>query len=269
MKQLRTPNPRTLMTALMLAAISLLLWRCGQSTSASVENSDSTARQDTDAPRVLVFSKTSGYYHESIPDGVAAIQKLGTEHSFHVDTTKDAAKFTVGHLKQYRAIIFLSTTLDVLNDEQQAAMETYIRGGGGYAGIHAAADTEYEWPWYNKLVGAYFKSHPNKPNVRQATIQVIDKSHPATQDLPDKWERNDEWSNYKDINPDLHILAKLDETTYEGGENGDNHPIIWYHEYDGGRAFYTGGGHTSESFADPVFIQHLLGGIQYAMGASE
>lgn len=241
---------------------------CNQNTKmAASETADSGVEPLTDASGVLVFSKTKGYYHESIPDGIAAIQKLGSENGFQVDTTKDASKFSLSNLRKYKAIVFLSTTMDVLDGEQEKAMETYIKSGGGFVGVHAAADTEYSWPWYNKLVGAYFKSHPNNPNVRKATINVTDKSHPSTQDLPEKWERSDEWYNYKDINPNLKVLARLDETSYEGGENGDNHPIIWYHEYDGGRAFYTGGGHTKESFQDPVFLQHLLGGIEYAMGA--
>ena len=233
---------------------------------AATEKENEAAAPLTDASGVLVFSKTSGYYHESIPDGIAAIQKLGSENDFQVDTTKDASKFTESNLRKYKAIVFLSTTQDVLNDDQQKAMESYIKSGGGFVGIHAAADTEYKWPWYNKLVGAYFKSHPNNPNVRNAVINVTDKSHPSTKELPEKWERSDEWYNYKDINPDLKVLARLDESSYEGGENGDNHPIIWYHEYDGGRAFYTGGGHTKESFQDPVFMKHVLGGIEYAMG---
>lgn len=250
----------------------VVFWSCGpnQGNSASAETTEKAAEgQAANASRVLVFSRTKGYYHESIPSGIAAIQKLGSQNGFEVDTTKDAGRFTAANLKQYSAIIFLSTTQDVLNEEQQAAMEGYIRGGGGFVGIHAAADTEYDWPWYNKLVGAYFKSHPNNPNVRKATVNVTDKDHPSTENLPEKWERSDEWYNYKDINPDLKVLAKLDEKSYEGGENGDNHPIIWYHEYDGGRAFYTGGGHTKESFEDPIFMQHLLGGIEYAMGEEE
>lgn len=251
----------------------LLLWSCGESTKAA-DDQDTTpdttsARASDSGDRVLVFTKTTGYYHESIPSGIAAIQKLGAENNFQVDTTKDATQFTAANLKRYKAIIFLSTTHDVLNEEQQTAMEQYIKGGGGFVGVHAAADTEYDWPWYNKLVGAYFKSHPGNPNVRKAVINVINKEHPATKSLPDKWERTDEWYNYKDINPDIKVLAKLDETTYEGGENGENHPIIWYHEYDGGRAFYTGGGHTKESYVDPVFLQHLLGGIEYAMGGGK
>ena len=252
---------RSLPSAIYLLAMSMLLNACVQNSNASAD-----AEQSEDGSRVLVFSRTMGFYHESIPSGIAAIQKLGKENGFRVDTTKDATKFTAENLKKYRAIIFLSTTQDVLNEEQEAAMEGYIRAGGGFVGIHAAADTEYKWPWYNKLVGAYFKSHPNSPNVRKAVVNVLDKDHLATKYLPQKWERSDEWYNYKDINPDLKVLAKLDERTYEGGENGENHPIIWYHEYDGGRAFYTGGGHTKESFEDPVFMQHLLGGIKYAMG---
>ena len=217
-------------------------------------------------PRVLVFSKTKGFYHESIPTGIAAIQKLGAENDFIVDTTKDATRFTSDSLKKYKAVIFLSTTGDVLDADQQAAFEHYIESGRGFVGIHAAADTEYDWPWYNKLVGAYFKSHPGNPNVRKAVVNVVNKEHPATRGLPDKWERTDEWYNYKSINPDMTVLAKLDEKSYEGGENGDNHPIMWCHKYDSGRAFYTGGGHTKESYEEPLFLQHLLGGIQYVLG---
>lgn len=217
-------------------------------------------------PRVLVFSKTAGFYHTSIPAGIAAIQKLGEENGFLVDTTKNAAYFTQDSLQRYNAVIFLSTTGDVLDLQQQAAFERYIQAGGSFVGIHSATDTEYDWPWYNKLVGAYFLDHPNDPNVRTATMAVIDSSHLSMQGLPQRWERTDEWYNYRDINPDIQVLALLDETTYEGGRNGDHHPIAWYHEFDGGRAFYTGGGHTDESFSEPLFLQHLLGGIQYAIG---
>ena len=217
-------------------------------------------------PRVLVFSKTMGWKHTSIPNGIAAIQKMGQENSFRVDTTKNAAYFTQDSLQNYQAVIFLSTTQNVLNAQQQVAFERYIQAGGGFVGIHAAADTEYDWPWYNKLVGAYFASHPNNPNVRKAIVDVLDNTHPATVGLPARWERNDEWYNYKSINPDIKVLAKLDEKTYEGGTNGDNHPIAWYHEYDGGRAFYTGLGHTEESFTDPQMLNHIKGGIKYALG---
>ncbi len=219
--------------------------------------------------KTLVFSKTAGFRHESIPDGIAAIRQLGQQHGFEVDATEDAALFTKEYLSKYKVVIFLSTTMDVLDDAQQAVFEQYIHSGGGFVGIHAAADTEYEWPWYGKLVGGYFNGHPNNPNVRKAVIQVKDKNHPACKGLPERWERNDEWYNYKDLNPNIHVLCNLDESTYEGGTNGPSHPIAWYHEYDGGRAFYTGSGHTSESFAEPLFMQHLWGGIQYAAGSDK
>src|SRR5215217_8744371 len=168
-------------------------------------------------PRVLVFIKTAGFYHTSIPDGVAAIQKLGLENNFDVDSTRDASYFNDDSLKKYSAVVFLSTTLNVLNAEQQVAFERYIQAGGGFMGIHAAADCEYDWPWYNKLVGAYFASHPKQQN---AVIQIVDTTNPATAFLPRRWERFDEWYNYKNINPDIKVLALLDETTYEGGING-------------------------------------------------
>jgi len=214
--------------------------------------------------RVLVFSKTMGYHHNSIAAGNIAIQKLGKENGFIVDTTTDASLLNSKNLKQYNAVIFLSTTGDVLNDEQQKAFENYIEQGGGFAGIHAATDTEYDWPWYNKLVGGYFKSHPKQQN---AVLHVTDTAFIATKNLPVEWKRWDEWYNFKSLQLDgLHILLTIDEKSYTGGENGDFHPMSWYHDFGGGRAFYTALGHTDESFSEPFFLQHLLGGIKYAIG---
>lgn len=214
-------------------------------------------------PKVLVFSKTMGFHHASIAVGIPAIMKLGKENNFDVDTTTDSKKFTYDNLKQYAAVIFLSTTGDVLNDTQQAEFEKYIRAGGGFVGIHAATDTEYDWAWYGNLVGAYFKSHPAQ---QMATLHIIDHNFGATKNLPDEWKRFDEWYNYKWIAPNLHVLITIDEKSYTGGANGDNHPMSWYHNYDGGRAFYTELGHTDQSYSDPLYLGHLLGGIKYAMG---
>src|SRR6202012_3295844 len=214
-------------------------------------------------PKGLIFSKTAGYHHESIAVGISAIIKLGKENNFDVDTTTNSAKFTVNNLKQYATVIFLSTTGDVLNDEQQKAFERYIHSGGGFVGVHAATDTEYGWPWYGDLVGAYFKSHPKQ---QEATLHVVDRNFIATKHLPAEWKRFDEWYNYKYIAKGLHVLITIDERSYTGGNNGDYHPMSWYHEYDGGRAFYTALGHTDESYADPLYLKHLLGGIQYAIG---
>ncbi len=216
--------------------------------------------------KILVFSKTTGYRHESIKAGIKAIKKMGKENGFQVDLTEDAKDFREENLAQYAAVVFLNTTGDVLDYVQQADFERYIQAGGGYVGVHAAADTEYDWIWYGKLVGGYFNGHPNDPNVRHARMDVLNKEHSSTKMLPDSWEREDEWYNYKNLNPDVNVLINLDEKSYEGGTNGEHHPIAIYHEYDGGRAFYTGGGHTSESYSEPLFYEHLLGGIRYAIG---
>ena len=211
--------------------------------------------------RILIFTKTAGFVHESIPDGKAAIIKAGEEMGIEVDTTGDATQFTAENLGRYNAVVFLNTTGDILSEEQQSAFESYLRGGGGFAGIHSAADTEYDWEWYGKMVGGYFKSHPH---IQNAVVEVVKRDHPSTKHLPAKWERRDEWYNYKNINLQVTVLATLDEVSYEGGENGEHHPIAWFHEYDGGRAFYTGGGHTSESYSELEFLKHVMQGIFWA-----
>ncbi|GGS24458.1 hypothetical protein GCM10010171_17030 [Actinokineospora fastidiosa] len=213
---------------------------------------------------VLVFSKTAGFRHDSIPDGVAAITELGAENGIEVEATEDAAAFTDENLAKYAAVIWLSTTGDVLNDEQQAAFERYIEGGGGYAGVHAAADTEYTWPWYGELVGSYFKSHPH---IQEADVLVEDHDHASTAHLPDTWTRTDEWYSYQS-NPRgrVKVLAALDETSYTPTDPSGDHPIVWCHGMGEGRSWYTGMGHTKESYADADFRAHLLGGIRYAAG---
>jgi type 1 glutamine amidotransferase len=212
---------------------------------------------------VLVFSKTAGFRHASIAEGKTALLLLGQANNFSVDTTEDATWFTDNKLKKYSAVVFLNTTGDVLNTDQQKAFEKYIQSGKGFAGIHSAADTEYDWAWFAKLVGANFESHPNP---QKAKLNVIDKTHLATAHLPAIWERTDEWYNFKNINPSTKVIMTIDENSYEGGKNGSNHPMAWYHKYDGGKAFYTALGHTSESYWEPLFLQHLLGGIKYATG---
>lgn len=221
-------------------------------------------------PKILVFSKTAAYHHESIADANAAIQKLGSQHGFDVDTTTNAAWFTEDSLKKYSAVIFVSTTGDVLNNFQEAAFERYIQAGGGYVGVHAATDGEYDWSWYGKLAGGYFLDHPgitdSFPNVQEGLLTVVDTDNNATKHLPKQWKRTDEFYSFKKLNSDVKLLLTIDEKSYRGGKNGANHPIAWYHEYDGGRAFYTELGHTKESFSDELYLKHILGGIQYAIG---
>jgi type 1 glutamine amidotransferase len=217
---------------------------------------------EEDARRILLFSRTAEYRHDSIPDAVAALTALGAEHGLSVDATEDPAIFDDPLLAPYRAVVFLLTTGNVLEPAQQAAFERFIRAGGGYAGVHSASDTEYDWPWYGQLVGAYFRRHPE---IQTATIQVEDFAHPSTAGLPERWERTDEWYDFR-ANPrgTVQVLARLDEGSYAGGSMGADHPIAWCHAYDGGRAWYTAGGHTPESYREPLFLQHLLGGIEYA-----
>jgi type 1 glutamine amidotransferase len=228
----------------------------------------------------LVFSKTAAFRHDSIPAGVAAIQQLGAQHNFRVDATEDAAAFTDANLARYDVVIWLSTTGDVLTDAQQAAFERYIRAGGGYAGIHAASDTEYDWAWYGGLVGAYFRDHPGlvNPQFQTATVKVLGRGTAATRPLPRRWEREEEWYNFR-TNPrdTVRVLAEVDERTYDprgysvpGGSPGmgRHHPISWCQSYDGGRAFYTAMGHKPEYYSEPLLLAHLLGGIRMAAGVA-
>lgn len=259
---------KILMNFAHMLVITLLAY-CTSATSSQPEDLEMPEENEQQQTTVLVFSKTNGFRHDSIEPGIEALQKLANENNFRVVSSEDSSIFTPDQLSAYQAIIFLNTTGDILNEDQQLAMEQFIQNGGGFVGVHSAADTEYDWPWYGKLVGAYFNGHPGNPNVREATLHIVDNQHPATKDLPQDWTRSDEWYNYKSINEENQDLIMLDETTYEGGTNGEYHPICWYKEFDGGRAFYTGSGHTKASFEDETYLKHLLGGIRYALGDSE
>ena len=228
------------------------------------------ACSDHTPPRILIFSKTEGYRHECIPVATAALRKLCLANGIAVDTTEDGEDFNAKNLRRYNAVVFLCTTGDVLNPAQETDFERYIQAGGGYVGIHSSTDTEYGWTWYGGLAGGYFNGHPA---IQDATIKIENHDHPSTRHLKgDTWQRKDEWYNFKDLNPNVTVLLSLDESSYEGGTNCKDaadkhcHPAAWCHEYDGGRAFYTAGGHTKESYAEPDFLKHLLGGIRYAIG---
>ncbi|WP_298474761.1 ThuA domain-containing protein [uncultured Maribacter sp.] len=253
-----------IVNSVFVISCALLFVACGTTKKKNQEeNQAMEVKQKVD--QVLVFTKTAGWRHKSIEKGVETLKELGAENSFQVFQTEDSLDFNSTNLNKYKLVVFLNTTLNILDEKQQGVFEKYIQSGGSFMGIHAACDTEYEWPWFGKLVGAYFNGHPNNPNVRDAVINVVDKKHPATMHLNDTWARTDEWYNYKEINPDIHVIMELDENSYEGGTNGDNHPIAWYHEFDGGRSFYTGGGHTKETFDEPDFRKHLVGGLLYCL----
>ena len=219
---------------------------------------------------VLVFSKTEGFRHGSIPEAKDAFLSMAIAQGFTADLTEDATDFNATNLAGYEAVVFLLTSGDVLNATQQTAFEAYIQNGGGYMGVHSASDTEYSWPWYGQLVGSYFDNHPA---IQNATVIVEDNIHPSTQGLGPIWQRNDEWYNFQsnprdDAALNVQVLLTLDESTYNGGQMGDDHPISWYHEFDGGRSWYTGMGHTDASYADDDFKAHLLGGLLYAAGVA-
>lgn len=222
--------------------------------------------QSNTKDQVLVFTKTSGFRHQSIETGVTLLEKLALQNDFKVTHTEDSLDFNSENLKNYKMVLFLSTTNDVLGPSGQKALQDFMHNGGSFMGIHAATDTEFNWPWYGRMIGAYFMGHPNNPNVRKAEMQVIDSDHASTKMLPTTtWQRIDEWYNFRNISDDIQVLLNLDESTYEGGTNGTHHPIAWYHEFEGARVFYTGGGHTKESFSEPLFVAHLLGGINYCL----
>jgi type 1 glutamine amidotransferase len=213
----------------------------------------------------LGFSKTDGFRHDSIPAGIAAIQEQGRQLGFRVDAHEDAGAFTDENLSAYKAVVFLSTTGDVLNPAQEGAFERFIGAGGGFVGVHSAADTEYGWPFYGGLIGAYFSSHPE---VQTATIQIEDQGHPSTSSLPREWVRRDEWYNFhRNPRGSVSVLATVDERTYSGGTMSPDHPIAWSQSFEGGRAWYTAGGHTVESFSEPLFASHIGRAILWAAGA--
>lgn len=212
--------------------------------------------------RILVFSKTTGYRHESIEAGVEAVHGLGLQHGYDVDATEDAAAFEPANLRRYDAVLFLSSSGDVFDDAQRAAFEAYILGGGGYVGVHGASTTEYGWPFYGEVVGARFDHHPE---IQPATVVVEDADHPATAHLSRRWERVDEWYSFQ-ARPaaGVRVLLTVDESTYSGGRMGDGHPIAWCHELGRARCFYTALGHTVDSYSEPAFLAHLQGGVAYA-----
>jgi len=222
--------------------------------------------------KVLLFSKTAGWHHESINDGVTAIRQLGKLHDFDVFWTEDANRvINDKELAKYKVVIFLCTTGDIFNADQQAAFERYIKAGGGWVGIHSATDTEYDWPWYGKMVGYYFHIHPAP---QTATIKVEDRNFPGMDRFANRFLWTEEWYQFGEPQSDkLHFLLSVDDATYNtkadwGAKKGEGmgkfHPISWYQEYDGGRAFYTELGHFPAAYSDANFLHHIYGGIYWA-----
>lgn len=250
---------RTMMMFFLTLLFGLLLSGCD-----SEESTQGIIYEDSEYS-FLVFTKTSGWRHDSIEDGKQALMQIAHTNGFSVTFTEEADYFTSPQLAEYDAVVFLNTTETIFEDDQREAFKNYINSGGGFVGVHSASDTEYNWPWYGNLVGAYFDNHPNNPNVREAELIVIDGEHSSTEILPELWIRSDEWYNFSFFSEGINVLIELNTDSYRGSDHPGAHPIAWYHEYDGGRSFYTGLGHTKESYSEELFLQHLEGGLKYAM----
>ena len=239
----------------------------GDAASRSDAGADADAASAPDAStgplRLLVFTKTEGYRHASIDDGVEALEELAAVNDWRVTHTEDAAMFAATTLADYDVTVWLNTTGDVLDDGQQESLRAWLSAGHGFVGVHSATDTEYDWPYYGELLGAWFADHPR---IQEATLHVEDGAHVATAHLDATWMRRDEWYNFGRNPRDAgaHVLVTIDEGTYNGGKMGNDHPVAWTNEHEGGRVFYTAGGHTAASYGEEGFRRHLAGGIDWA-----
>lgn len=223
------------------------------------------SQQEEDSPNtnlnVLIFSKTTAFRHESIESGGAALKSYFEAKGLAAIQSEDSSFFSNNQLFPFDVVIFFNTTGNILDSVQQESLVQHVKSGKGFVGIHSASDTEYDWPWYAGLVGAQFANHPD---IQQAAVVKADTSHLSTKQLPARWIRTDEWYNFKQIPVNVNILLTADETTYQGGEHSANHPLSWYHSYDGGRSFYTAMGHTVESYQDTMFLEHIYQGVKWA-----
>ncbi|MCF8362558.1 MAG: ThuA domain-containing protein [Prolixibacteraceae bacterium] len=215
---------------------------------------------------ILVFSKTAGYRHDCIEDATTVLKELANKQNWHIDATEDSLVFTPNNLKKYDVVIFLQTTNDILNNEQQEAFENHIENGGSLVTIHSGTVTEYDWPWYEKAIGAYFTGHPP---VQSGKVIIEDRNHPSTKHFSDSvWVIEDEWYSF-DRNPrdDVHVLMSIDENSYEfknAEQRMGDHPLVWYKKVGKGRVFQTALGHESELYQNELFQKHLIGAIEWA-----
>ena len=223
-----------------------------------------------DQPRIHVFHLATGYRHASIDAGIPALKALGAREGLQVEASEDPTVFDAQTLRRFRAVMFLNTTTqrqkpdtEWLVGERQAALQAFVRAGGGVVGIHAAADSHYGWDWYGRLMGARFAKHP--PGTPQGSLAVTDPKHPALGGLPARFDRPDEWYYFDDYDPTARVLVTLDPASI-GQADANPNPISWVRTYDGGRVFYTAMGHTPESFSDPLVLNHIAAGLKWVMG---
>jgi type 1 glutamine amidotransferase len=225
---------------------------------------DEDAAASSKPLRILVYSRTVGFRHDTIESAQRAFTDIAARHAATLTVTEDPLQLGAA-LASTDVVVFSMTTGDVLGDAEQTQLEAFIRSGGGFLGVHAAADTEYDWPFYETLNGAWFADHPA---IQPAKLVRESSDHPAVSFLPATWERTDEWYNFR-TNPRgrVQVLVTLDESSYQGGTMGADHPIVWARSIDRGRAFYTGLGHTQESWQEPLFLRHIEAALLWAAGA--
>ncbi|MBK9737031.1 MAG: ThuA domain-containing protein [Saprospiraceae bacterium] len=210
---------------------------------------------------ILVFTKTNGWRHSSIPAGIECIKKMGKNEGWDIKFTEDSLDINDSLLAKTDVLVFLNTTGTILGKKGRSALQNFMANGGGFVGIHSATDTESDWLWYTNLIGGVFKNHPQQ---QEATVQILDQSFPATSHFGKTWKHFDEWYNFREpIRSNCIVLATLDENSYTGGEM-NNHPILWYQYYEGGRVFYTGMGHTDETYQNEYFTKMINKGIKWA-----
>ncbi|MBK7425848.1 MAG: ThuA domain-containing protein [Saprospiraceae bacterium] len=213
-------------------------------------------------PNILVFSKTAGFRHASIPEGVKMFKEMAADSSMTIVHSEDAAIFNHHSLSDFDIVVFLSTTGTILNADQKNTFQQYIEAGGKFLGIHSATDTEYDWPWFGEMIGARFNGHPH---IQEARLETTNNQHPAIMGMPAEWNHTDEYYNFRDLQADNTTLVLVDESTYEGGTNGDFHPISWCKPVKEGKMFYTALGHTDECFSDTLFRQHIKTAIAWLL----
>ena len=226
------------------------------------------AQKSRPEKRILIFSKNAAwaYRHASIEYADKKLKEYCEQKGIKADISEDAALFNDKDLNKYSALVFLSANQDIFDADQEAALQRYIRSGGGFVGIHSSSGVERNWKWFNQMLGATFKYHPPQQN---GTIKVIDKKHPSTKGLPTEWKRWDEWYYFGQMTNKLNVLMVLDSTTFKSNSHTQNYPNAWYHDFEGGRSFFTAGGHNEKDFDDPLFMQHIFGGITYAIGKNK
>ncbi len=226
-------------------------------------------------PHVLIYTKNGeGYVHKNIENSVQALKKLLDENDMTYEASEDPSLFTSEKLKQFDVLIFSNTNNEAFdNDMQRKAFQEYIQNGGGFVGIHSASGSERAWPWFWAMLGGKFYRHSK---FQSFNVVKIDPDHPSATPVPDYWEREDESYYLKELNPGIHVILATDLTSiddpqaheeYPANTFGKYFPVTWCHNFDGGYQWYTSLGHLPEHYDDPVFMNHILGGIQWVLEA--